>query len=190
MLNYQSVAKLLFIRWTIWFMVDIPIIHINSWGLSKHHWEEHQRLGSPQPLMVPEHASTIWNDRETCRIWIHVGHIIGVASSEWETIAAGIHLQAIYIYYHIYIYNSCIYISFTHRHTHIYIYIHNGHVAKSDIDASNELIGNFEDIFYVHPPILQSMITQIDRFCGCKKGWIYMDGWMDGWMDKLVDRFV
>ena len=93
-----------------------------------------------------------------------------------------------YTFIIIYITRVYIYISFTHRHTHthIYIYIHNGHVAKSDIDASNELIGNFGDIFYVHPPILQSMITQIDRFCGCKKGWI----WMDGWMDKLVDRFV
>ena len=76
-----------------------------------------------------------------------------------------------------------IYIYHLHTDTHTHIYIHNGHVAKSDIDASNELIGNFGDIFYVHPPILQSMITQIDRFCGCKKGWIYMDGWMDGWMD-------
>ena len=109
-----------------------------------------------------------------CKFWMrnHCG---------WDPPPSNIHLLS-YIYItRVYIYNL-----HTHTHTHIYIYTHNGHVAKSDIDASNELIGNFGDMFYVHPPILQSMITQIDRFCGCKKGWI----WMDGWMDKLVDRFV
>ena len=105
----------------------------------------------------------------------------------WDPPPSNIHVLS-------YIYNTCIYIYiYINLHTHIYIYIHNGHVAKSDIDASKELIGNFGDIFLRsssnspvndHPdrPILR-LQEGMDM-----DGWMGWDG-MDGWTNLWIASF-